>query len=193
MSVAACLWRRQFSFLPSWSKPPFLVVFCFFFALHPRLAVLSGPAPVSPHNSLPSYWNLGGEAAARLPVWFVVRRPERHGQRCCPVKAVLYIWVAPTRFPSGCGIRIVRHLAGLHVRRLRYQLARLFARRTALMHEGVAVPSTRALVFPLVPFVPFFHPLTAPRAPPSSLGSLNPGGGGLPSHAQCFSSLVCQS
>lgn len=61
-------------------------------------------------------------------------------KRRCPVKAVLYIWVAPTRFPSGCGIRIVRHLAGLHVRRLRYQVACLFARRTALMHEGVAVP-----------------------------------------------------
>jgi hypothetical protein len=191
MSVAAYIWRRQFSFLPGWLKPLFWCTLLLF-ALNPRLAVLSGPASVSPHNSIPSYWNLGAPPAPL--VWTQSRRPG-HESRRNPSKlySIFGLLASHPLFTSGCGIRIVRHLAGLHVRRLRYQVACLFAHRTALMHEGVAVPSLHGLsVFPSFPF--FHSSLTAPHAPPSSRGSLNPDGDGLPlPRSDVSAALLCQS
>lgn len=192
-----CSLRRTFDavsflFCPV-GRNPFLL-FCFFFALSPLAAVLSGRASLSPHNSILSYWNFGG-AARRWRTRGV--RAQGHERRL-PVKKLCalylgvgcshpYLWMRdPDRQEPWWPACQTDKLSGM---RAYSPAGRHF------MHDGgwPCSPKRAMSFFPVLP-LPFVF-LTALLAPGFVSRKLEPGrwGVGSLSRASCkgFSSLAC--
>ena len=156
MSVAAYIWRRQFSFLPGWLKPLFFGVFCFFL---PSITGWPSYRVLPPSHRTIVYHHIG-TWGRRPPRWCgrsLVGRAMNHDVTCQSCTLYLGLLASHPLFTSGCGIRIVRHLpcwpACQTVKISGCMLIRP-PDDTRARGGGRAI-STRALCLPFVPILSF--------------------------------------